>query len=408
MKTEKLVSETSNRSLNISANEVTSLRINESRENTVRVYKDGFIGVEGRLGNADFADMEKAATQKLSQGIAYPETHDEVLQLDIDVEKEIISEKEFVAKIKRLVARLSQENPEFLFSNKIKLCKSALSYENSDGTLLHYKGNEFVCSLVIKHKSSANIMDESYYATSTYYNEEQICHDVKLICDAFLQKLPQLDADEITVIGDIDPIGYAVNQMIADLYFNHASLLEGKLGQKIFNDKLTVMVDRRPENKFNTAFFDAEGVVNQNFHKALVQNGTFQRLLTCKKSAQKYGVENSGSAYAEYTDVPDIGGGLTVESTAKDLANLVEGDAVYISETSGGDMTASGDISLPVMVGYLYRGGKLVGRLPEFAVSVNMFDLLGANFVGVTEKGLFEFGKQKHLVYKVKMVNKSN
>ena len=76
MKTEKIITKTSSRCLNVSASKVESLRINEDIENTVRVYDNGAIGVVGVLGNADFNAMEQSARQKLTQGIPYPETHD--------------------------------------------------------------------------------------------------------------------------------------------------------------------------------------------------------------------------------------------------------------------------------------------------------------------------------------------
>ena len=69
MKTEKIINKTSSRCINITASKVDSLRINNNLENTVRVYDNGAIGIEGVLGNADFDVMTKNATAKLQQGI---------------------------------------------------------------------------------------------------------------------------------------------------------------------------------------------------------------------------------------------------------------------------------------------------------------------------------------------------
>ncbi len=409
MKTERLTYKTSDKCINIAASEVTSLRINENVENTVRVYDNGAIGVEGRLGsNVDFADMERAAREKLQQGIGYPETRDEARVLAVDTEKRILKESEFVEKIKHLLARLAKENPEFLFSNKIYVNSSDSHYENSDGVRYDYKGNQFVCSLVIKYKGSANIMDESYGCESDYFDEEQICRDVKLKCDAFLNAIPQVQEDEVTIISEESPLNYAINHLVADLYCNNASLLGGKLGQKVFSDKLTVTVNRDPKEQINLEFFDAEGVVNEGFKKPIIEKGVLKNLLTCKKSAAQYGVDNLGAASANYTGVPSVGiGGYDTENSAKSLDELVRGKAIYVSVSSGGDMTPSGDVSVPVMVAYLYDKGKLVGRLPEFTVSGNLFDLLGDGFVGVTNKGFFEFGRQRYFVFKAKLVNKA-
>ena len=36
----------------------------------------------------------------------------------------------------------------------------------------------------------------------------------------------------------------------------------------------------------------------------------------------------------------------------------------------------------------------------------NIFDILGKDFIGVTDKGFFNFGRQSYFVYKAKIVNK--
>ena len=408
MKTEKILTKTSGRCLNVTASKVDSLRINEDIYSTVRVYDGGFIGVEGRLGNADFGELETAAKAKLAQKIPYPETHDEKpLALSVNTDKRIIDERKFVPTISALLERMQKENPEFLFGNKVLLNSDEVTYENSDGTKLHYKGGEFTPYFTIKYKGSANIMDESYGVSSDYYDEDEICRDAKLKCDAFLNELPQIDEDEVTVIGDFEPINHAMSHFLADLYYNNSSIFNGKLGEKIFNEKFSLVIDRNPDEVLNVPFFDAEGVVNKGYKNYLVKNGVLSGLLTCKKSAAQYGAENIGSASAPYDGVPSFGGGgITVENTAESLDELVKGKAIYLSVSSGGDMTPSGDISMPAIVAYLYEDGKLVGKLPEFTVTGNLFDIFGKDFIGVCKKGFYSFGKNKYFVYKAKIVNK--
>ena len=408
MKTEKIINKTSSRCLNITANAVDSLRINNDVENTVRVYDNGVISVAGALGNTDTAALERTAIARLGQGIPYPETHGKATSVTIDSTKEILSEKDFIPQISALLERLAAENPEFLFSNKILLNSTDKAYENSDGVTLRYKGNQFVCGLAIKYKGSANIMDEFYGCESDYFDIDAICRDVKMQCDAFLNQLPQTEEDEAVIIGGFEPLQYAISHFAADTYFNKASLLDGKLKQKVFNGNFNLVIDRSPERQLNLPFFDAEGVVNDGYINYLVKGGTLEKLITCKKSAEQYSTDNSGSAISAYDGVPQAGrSGLDVLTTAESLSELVKGKAIYLSNTGGGDMTTSGDISMPSIVSYLYENGKLVGKLPEFTVTGNLFDILGKDFIGVTENGLNEFGKHKYFVYKAKLVNKA-
>jgi PmbA protein len=91
---------------------------------------------------------------------------------------------------------------------------------------------------------------------------------------------------------------------------------------------------------------------------------------------------------------------LCLKNTAANLGDILKGKAIYVCVTSGGDMTPSGDIGLPVMVGYLYENGNLLGKLPAFSLSGNVFDLLGNNFMGITQKGLFLLDDSPLLVTK--------
>lgn len=408
MKTEKIINRTSSRCLNITASKVDSLRINNDLENTVRVYDNGMIGVEGALGNVGFDKLEQSAKAKLQQSIPYPETHDRPIKQSIDSTKHILSDKEFIPVISKLLDKLASDNTEFLFSNKILINSTDKTYENSDGTVLAYKGNQFNCGLALKYKGSSNIMDEFYGCESDYFDAEEICRDVKKQCDAFLNPLPHIEDDEAVIISGYEPLQHAISHFVADLYFNKASLFDGKLGQKIFNDKLNLVIDRSPERQLNIPFFDTEGVVNEDYINYLIKDGVLTKLITCKKSAAQYNTDNLGCAGAEYNGVPQAsGGGLDVLSTAKNLSELISGKAIYLSYTSGGDMTPSGEISMPSIVSYLYENGKLIGKLPEFTVTGNLFDILGENFIGVTEHGLYEFGRRKYIVYKAKLVNKA-
>lgn len=409
MKTEIINRHTSGRCLNIVANKVESLRINGSVSTTVRVYDGGNIGVAGKLGKADVEELTNKAKQNLAQNITYPETHEQAKTISVDTQKTILAEEELIARISKLLERLEKENPQFLFGNKIKTDDMETTFSDSEGTKLHYSGNTFIVAFSIKYKGSANIMDEFYEAESDYFDEDKICSDIHLKCQAFLNELPQIEENEVVVIGDFEPLTYALEHLNAELYFNKSSIFEGKLGQKIFADKFNLAIDRSPERQLDLPFFDEEGTVLPNYKFNLINNGTLCGLLANKKVAEKYKVATSGSSHASYDGIPTASGmGLCVEKTADDLAQLVKGKAVYLCVSSGGDMTPSGDISMPILVPYLYEDGKLLGKLPELTVSTNLYDAFGKDFVGVCENGLFRYGKRKYFVYKAKLVNKKS
>ena len=94
MNKEYIVRKRSEITLNITNGKVDSFRELDESNRTVRVYKDGKIGVAGGLGEVDMAQLEQSAVEKLSEGIPYVST------LNAGVKKQIINDKTVVAKEK--------------------------------------------------------------------------------------------------------------------------------------------------------------------------------------------------------------------------------------------------------------------------------------------------------------------
>lgn len=74
MKKEFIVNRSSSVTLNITAGKIDSYRKNEETTGTVRVYRDGKIGVAGMLGTPDEAALTERAEAALAAGIPYPDT----------------------------------------------------------------------------------------------------------------------------------------------------------------------------------------------------------------------------------------------------------------------------------------------------------------------------------------------
>lgn len=62
--------------------------------------------------------------------------------------------------------------------------------------------------------------------------------------------------------------------------------------------------------------------------------------------------------------------------------------------SSGGDMTGSGDIGMPVQLAFLYEDGELIGRLPELMLSGNIFEILNQGFIGCAQTGPFCYSEE--------------
>lgn len=404
MEHEKITYKETSYSVNVSGGKVDSLRVKEDLKTVIRVYEDGKIGVAGRIGEGDDKALLEDAKAKLSQNIAYPCNLTENDRRDENKVRKIIPENDYVKTLKKLVARLNKCYPNFVFSNKINMGEEEIVYENSKNTRYSYKGNEIGGALVIKDKASANIMDLSYGFDTTFYDEDKIVSDIGKLLNVYHNKVAMPSGEVPVIINPMEVLQYSAQHMIAELYVSGSSLLSGKLNEKIFNEKANILTDRGDADKA-IPFFDAEGVVNKDDKFYFIKDGVFTGLATYKRSAANFNLPVSGGGYAPFDEVPQTSFvGFKMARTDK-LKNLVKGKAIYVFITNGGDMTPDGTLGLPVQLAYLYDNGKLVGRLPEFGINGNIFDVLGKDFIGVARDDNFNFSDDSVLVAKFNINN---
>lgn len=403
MKTEKLINKTASYGLNVSGGKVNSLRVNEDMKTVIRVYSDGKIGVAGRIGEGDDGELLKDAQSGLSQNIAYPCNLDGDKKRSVNRVKHPVPAGEFVKTMKKLLARLNAEYPDFIFSNKINMEEFYCAYENSENTSYSYSSDYLAIVLVIQHKQSSNIMDLAYDAVQDCYDEDKVVSDIGKLLSVF-KKHVVLDANLPVIIGK-EVIYYALNHLVAELYVSGASLFKDKLGSKVFDERVNIFTYRGEDSKQCIPFFDSEGVTVEGDKFHFVKDGVLCGLATYKRSAANFNLPLSGGGYAEFDGVPSASiMGVEVGKTSDSLKELVKGKAIYVYQTSGGDMTPDGTLGIPVQVAYLYEDGKLIGRLPEFTMNANIFDLLGKDFIGAAANDAFGYREETVVVGKFKIM----
>ena len=378
---------------------VESVRFQEEERTSVRVYEGGKIGVAGRIGGGDDAALEQSAREALAYGIPYPSALCGGEVRSADTRTEILSEIDFLPAVKKLAARLKERFPSFIFSNKISMEEGKVRYTDSAGTDLFYAGNAFIVSLTVKEAASANIMDLAYGAVRGYYDEDAIVSDLSKLLDVYGNVLA-LPEEELPVIIDANIVQYLLGHFMAETYQSGAGLLSGKMGQKIFGDEVDILLDRMPGKEPLARFFDDEGVTLPGDKFYFVKEGRLCGLAAYRRTAAEFSLPLSGCGCAPFDGAPMCGNfsGLEVDAHGKKLSEAVKGRAIYISVVSGGDMTPDGKFATPVMCAYLYEDGKLAGRLPEFGISGNIFDLFGKNMLAIAENDLYGYTKETVLV----------
>lgn len=378
--------------LNVTAGKIDSFRELEKTTGTVRVYDNGCIGVAGCLGEPDEKELTAKAEQALAFGIPYPCKMEEAMVREDLHEEEIIRIPEFIPTMQSFLDRLGELCPKFAFSNKISLQYNRTEYRNSAGRHLVSSGRELGIQLIAQNRGSGNLFDTFLGWTGNRFDADALLAKFKKQYDAFYTPA-DLEPGRYPVVSNSSGLfGVFFQHFVADLYVSGASLLSGKLGQKVFSDKLTLCDDMNHETACGACFFDAEGCTAPDFRPVLIENGVLKGLLTTKKTAEQYGLPNIGTASASYDGVPDPGfHELWLETTAQDIKGLVPGKAIFVIVASGGDVTPDGHFATPVQMSYLMENGALVGRLPDLSISGIFDEMLGKDYIGsVYNDPLFE------------------
>lgn len=410
MNKEYLTEKSSVETLNVVGGKVNSVRFKNERTATARVYENGSIGVAGKLGKCDKGELFKTAEAKLKKQ-SVPYKHSPCKPLEKCVARRKAADFDKLLKCgKALVKKVAAACPGFLVGGKIEYGEYSDTYEGDDGRNLSYEGSVFSVEFQFKDKQSSNIMDAFYSASLPLYGkiaEEDIVSDVTAQHDAFFTEKIHLESGEYTVVLDkFALLGLLIGHFSAENYVGGGSIIGGKLGEKVFSERLSVAADRNPSTNLGVPFFDAEGTVMHDYRSWLIKDGRICGLFTNKNTAALYEFPQNGCAYASYDGVPGAGAiGIYVKPSELSLARITQNEkAIYVSLTSGGDMTTDGVVGLPVMLAFLVENGKITKRICDFNASGNIFDMLGKDFIGVSSDNVFKTNKSGMLVTKMKLM----
>lgn len=160
------------------------------------------------------------------------------------------------------------------------------------------------------------------------------------------------------------------------------SLLQGRVGEKIAAEAVTLRDDALLPGGYATQPFDSEGVSGKN--KAIIQNGVLQTLLYNRKTAKKDGVPSTGNGFRRgLTDSVKTAptnfylakGVCTREALLQQM-----GEGLLITSLMGlhaGTNTVSGEFSLSAE-GFRVSAGKIGQPVEQITIAGNFYQLLQA------------------------------
>src|SRR5438477_564260 len=149
----------------------------------------------------------------------------------------------------------------------------------------------------------------------------------------------------------------------ADNVLKGRSLFANKIGQRVANDKVTIVDDARRPQGLRSAPFDGEGVATAT--RTLIENGVLRGYLTSLKTARKLGTEPTGNARrGGYGSPARIGPSNLFVAAGSDDPTATVGDfdrALAVTSLLNLHTIdpVSGEFSLGATGNYLERGNRI-------------------------------------------------
>ena len=380
--------------LTVANSKVSAVLRSDIQKTGVRLYEDGCLGIAGAIGAYNEDELIKSAEHMLKFKLPYAGSPTEGARRSLDLSGVLgVTEAEFVETSEEVLAVMRKEYPMFMFTHKLCLIENEESLVNDAGTELKQKDRYIECGLIVKHRDSANLFDGFNFVVARELNADVMLKEFTWICDAYGEKADFSEKAEkipVVLLGHDALIKKFLTDLEGNTFGSGASLFSGKTGEKLFDDKFSLIVDRNTGETYSR-FFDGEGVTLEQDRFTLVDKGVLRSPYTTKRIAKKYDLPETGSASMIYDSAPGVNyEGIAVARSDKTLSELLGGrKAVFAVIAGGGDFTPQGEFASPIQVAYLYDGVNCFGRLPQLSMSSHVNDMFGKDFIGASADGSY-------------------
>lgn len=366
-----------------------------------RVYKDGLVGIYFHNGPVEDEDGYAKAEKNLVREREYPFELESGVK-SVDKREKVEDDLEVRRIAEACMEYLTKTYPDYSY-------KATVSQEEYESKRSNEAGMDYTvldaCVRVdvgFKHKDSTDLLDGAFDVSMRTFSTEKF----KKMADDYLEhfndlvELPEELIIDQKYYGPVSIFGQLLNGENIAL---KASLLSDKISEKVFSDKFNLYHDVSDEELWFREFWDGDGCVIEGGKLYLVENGVVKTGYADKKTAKKYQIPHTKTAYTSLTDIPGAGGlSLKIGRSEKTVKELLNGRLAAIPVLSyGGGFNEKGDYNVPVHSSLLFDGEKVLGKLPPFTIVTNLFDMFGDGFIGVGSDDPVYNDKQ--LLYRAKL-----
>jgi len=372
------------------ANELKQVQTKESSSTALRIFREGRIGFATAIGGGGLEALVDMAVETSQFGspanFQFPSSQDysEVFIFDPKVEK--IAMERMVEIGKELIARIRGHTPDILCDVQVTKGTSSISLINSQGGEGRYHSSFFSLSLegiLVRDTDMLFVGDSESSCRPDFIGIDDLA-------DRVIWQL-EMAKKKAAVSTKLLPIIFTPNGVASALLsplvlaFNGKSVLEGasplkdKLGEQVFDKKLSLWDDATIAYGVGSYPFDDEGVSSQRL--PLVANGVVTNFLYDLQTAALAGTQSTGNGQRAGGGFPSpaisslilSGGDVSFQAMVEDMK-----EGLIVEQLIGADQgnLLGGDFGGNVLLGYKVENGEIVGRVKDTMIAGNVYQVL--------------------------------
>jgi PmbA protein len=372
--------------------ETNRLKHVQSRETSgraLRLIKEGRIGFSASNRANGTSELVAMALEMAPFGaearFEFPSSRDYPTVEVYDPEIEAVTEDDMVEMGQSLIDRVREHTPELVCGASVSSGIISVEILNSRGGRASYRKSLFgvgIEGVLIKgtdmlfvgdsDSSCHPLTDADAVAATTIEQLER----AKEIAQAPVGRLPVIFTPQGAAIAFMPPLAMAIN---GKTVLQGASPLVGRVGEKVFDPRLSVWDDATIDYRPGSRLCDGEGVPSQRTQ--IVENGVVSGFLYDLQTAALAGTRSTGSASRGLSTLPSPSPSTIIiengdASFEEMLADIREGLVIeQIMGASQGNILG-GDFGGNVLLGYAVKNGEIVGRVKDTVVYGNIYEVL--------------------------------
>lgn len=371
--------------LKVDAGKYNSLAHSEIKKSSVRRFKDGQMFQASSVGNLTNEELLSRSSEWASVGIPH-----EYGFANAHSEKRAgpKSPSHTLEAFKECLDLVNSQFSDRVIRGAYQHSKHTQSLSSNYGVDLEATGESVQWYLFYQIKGSGNLIDGWIDGDGV---NPPIMEELK-------QKLPFLKADAkqmdlkagrypVLMTDALSPIEKLTDSFKVHDYSEGASLYSNKLGQALFDPRITI-VDRSYDPEHGQfIFFDGEGSVRESPDLVLVKNGVFADLISDLRFGRKYNRKSTANGIRGWNGGVSLSPhSLLFKAGQKSWKDLIKDHETVIIATvaAGGDSNDLGEYSSPVQIGYIAHRGEIVGKAPQLTVKTSVEKYLGKDLIDVS------------------------